>query len=159
MPQPCFTSLFQHHCGASFFEFWCQLGPTRIGTLATLRWAQNLINIVQDPQKKHPSNQHPNLKRFWSQLGTILGGFGGPRWSRDGSKSLQQSIFKTIKKMITFWIASRSIFDGFGEPKSLPNGRNRSLHFGAFWGLGGLFGPRWAKMAPRPLQDAPWHRF
>ena len=117
------------------------------------------IKMVPTSFQKQPSNQHPNLNRFWSQLGTILGGLWGPRWSQDGTKSLQQSIFKTIKKMITFWIASRSIFDRFWEPKWLPNGRNQRLQFGAFWALGGLLGPRWAKMAPRPLQDAPWHRF
>ena len=130
-----------------------------LATSATSCYVENLIKMLPTSFQKQLSNQHPNLNRFWSQLGTNLGGFWGPRWSQDGTKSLQLSIFKTIKKMITFWIASRSIFDRFWIPKWLPHGRNQSLQFGAFWALGGLSGQRWAKMAPRPLQDAPWHRF
>ena len=74
------------------------------------------IKIVPRSLRKQLSNQHPNLDRFWSQLGSILRRLWGSRWSQDGTKSLQQSIQKTITKMITFWIASRSIFDRFWAP-------------------------------------------
>ena len=88
-----------------------------LATSAISCYVENLIKMLPTSFQKQLSNQHPNLNRFWSQLGTNLGGFWGPRWSQDGTKSLQQSIFKTIKKMITFWIASRSIFDRSWEPK------------------------------------------
>ena len=101
------------------------------------------------------SNQHPNLHRFWSQLGSILGGFGEPSWSQVGTKSLQKSIPKVIKKTITFSMASGWIFNRFWPPTWLPRGGPR-IDFSRSWGL---LGPPWghlgAKMAPRPPQTPP----
>ena len=115
--------------------------------------------MVPTSFQKQLSNQHPNLAPFWSQLGTILGGFWQPRWGQVGTKSLQKSIFKTIKKMITFWIASRSIFDRFWAPKWPPNGRNQRLHFGALWALGGLLGPRWPQDPSKTSPGTDFRRF
>ena len=38
----------------------------------------------------------PNLDRFCTQLGSILGGFSSPRWNQIRSKSFQQSTFQSI---------------------------------------------------------------
>ena len=70
--------------------------------------------------KKQLSNQHSKLDRFWNQLGSILGGFGGPRWGEVGTNSFQKSIFKSIIKMITFRIALETDFDRFWAPTWLP---------------------------------------
>ena len=40
-------------------------------------WGKNLIKMVPRAFQKQLSNQHPNLHRFWNQLGLILGRFGG----------------------------------------------------------------------------------
>ena len=116
--------------------------------------------------QKHFSNQHPNLHRFWNQLGSILGGFWEPSWSQVGTKSLQKSIFKSIIKMITFWIALGSNFHGvLPQIGSQDGAQNRHL--------GTKIGPRppkvgakisskpqlGAKMAPRPSQDTSGYRF
>ena len=98
------------------------------------------------PFQKQLSNQHPNLHRFWSQLGSILGGFGGPRWGQVGTKSLQKSIFKSIKKMIIFLIALGTDFDRFWAPTWGIWGGESSpfsdplIFFLVSWGL---LGPRW----------------
>ena len=124
------------------------------------------IKMVPRSLQKQLSNQHPNLDRFWSQLGSILGGFWGSRWSQDGNKSVQKSIQKSIAKMITFWIASRSIFDRFWPPTWPPRGVI-DLYFLVIFSL---LGPSWAQeppktpsrgllAPPRPLQDASWDRF
>ena len=47
---------------------------------------QNSIKNDSRSIKKHSSNQHPNLHRFWIQLGFIFGGFLGPRWDQNASK-------------------------------------------------------------------------
>ena len=98
--------------------------------------------MVPTSIRKQLSNQHPNLDRFWSQLDSILGGFGGPRWGQDGTKSLQKSIQKSIEKMITFWIASRSIFDRFWAPTWPPRGVTDLYFLVIFFALGPLLGPR-----------------
>ena len=80
------------------------------------------IKMVPTSFQKQPSNQHPNLNRFGSQLGSILEGFGGSRWGQVGTKSHPTSIFKSIKKMITFWIALGTDFDRFWDQLGLQNG-------------------------------------
>ena len=65
---------------------------------AMLCCVQNSIKNGPRSIKKHLSNQHPNLHRFWNQLGSILGGFWEPSWSQVGTKWLQKSIPKTMKK-------------------------------------------------------------
>ena len=47
---------------------------------------QNSIKNDSRSIKKHSSNQHPNLHRFWAQLGFISGGFWDPRWDQIASK-------------------------------------------------------------------------
>ena len=106
------------------------------------------IQMVPTSFQKQLSNQHPNLAPFWSQLGTILGGFWEPRWGQVGTKSLQKSIFKTIKKMITFWIASRSIFDRFGAPNGPQKGVT-DLYILEHFGLLGSLGPKMGQDGPK----------
>ena len=102
--------------------------------------------------QKQLSNQHPNLHRFWNQLGSILGGFGEPSWSQVGTKSLQKSIQKVITKKVTFWKALGRDFDRFWcQLGGLGGGRKLSL----FAPLVGVLVPLGAKMPPRPLQDPP----
>ena len=72
--------------------------------------------MCQHPSNKKLSNQHPNLDRFWSQLGSILGRFGELSWGQVGPKTVQKSIQKTIKNIITFWIALDTDFDEFWAP-------------------------------------------
>ena len=110
------------------------------------------FKMVPTSFQKQLSKQHSNLHRFWSQLVSILGAFGVPRWGQVGSKWLQKSIPKTIKKMITFWIASRSIFDGFWAQLGPQEGK---AIFG-FWSIFRSWSPLGPKSPPRPLQEASW---
>ena len=80
---------------------------------AMLCCVQNSIKNGPASIKKHLSNRHPNLHRFCFQLGSILGGFWEPSWSQVGTKSLQKSIPKVIKKkkrspfrwpLVGFWL-------------------------------------------------------
>ena len=103
------------------------------------------IQMVPTSFQKQLSNQHPNLAPFWTQLGTILGGFWEPRWGQVGTKSLQKSIFKKIKKMITFRIASRSIFGGFGAQNGPQMGVTNVYILEHF----GLLGVSWAQDGPK----------
>ena len=89
--------------------------------------------------KKHLSNQHPNLDRFWRQLGSILGRFWGPKWGQVGTKLLQNSISKSIKKLITFQIALGIDFDRFWAPKWAPIG-GQNFYFLAHFSV---LGPSW----------------
>ena len=75
--------------------------------------------------KKQISNQHSNLHRFWSQLGSILGGFWKPRWGQVGTKPIPKSIFKSIIKTIIFRIALGADFDRFWIPKWPPRDPRR----------------------------------
>ena len=96
--------------------------------------------MVPTSIRKQLSNQHPNLDRFWNQLGSILGKFWGSRWSQDDTKSLHKSIPKSIEHMITLWIASRSIFDRFWAPTWPPRGVTDLDFLVEF----SLLGPSWA---------------
>ena len=116
------------------------------------------IKMVPTSFQKQPSNQHPNLNRFWSQLGSILGGFGGPSWGQVGTKSLRKSILKLIIKMITFRIALGTDFDRFSAPRWAPRGGPRN-HFSKFLGLlgpsWGQDGPKIPPRTPKTLQEPP----
>ena len=107
--------------------------------------------MVRRSIKNHVSNQHPNLDRFWSQLGSILERFWGSRWSQDGTKSLQKSIQKSFRKMITFWIASTSIFDRFWAPTWTPRGVTDLYFLDNF----SLWGPSWAQEPPKTPSKRP----
>ena len=100
---------------------------------------------------KQLSNQHPNLDRFWNQIGSILKWLWELIWSQVGTKSLQKSIEKVIKKMIAFCIALGTDFDRFGSQPEGLGVRTRS----PFALLFGVLVPLGAKMPPRPLQDPP----
>ena len=113
------------------------------------------IKIVPRSIQTHLSNQHPNLHRFWSQLGPILGRVGRPSWGQVGTKSVQKSITKMIIKMITFRIALGTNFDRFWAPRWAPRGGPRN-HFSRSLGL---LGPSWGQDGPRPLQDSSVDRF
>ena len=103
------------------------------------------IKLVPTSIKNQLSNQHPNLHRFWSQLGPIWGWVWEPRWGQVGTKSLQKSIFKTIKKMITFRIASRSIFGWFWAQNGPQMGVTNVYILEHF----GLLGVSWAQDGPK----------
>ena len=75
---------------------------TILATSAMPCWVNKSIKNGPTYIKKHLSNQHPNLDRFWRQLGSILGRFWEPKWGQVGTKLLQNSISKSIKKLITF---------------------------------------------------------
>ena len=107
--------------------------------------------MVPRSLQKQLSNQHPNLDRFWIQLGPIWGGFGGPRWDQVGTKSLQKSIFKTIKKTITSRIALGTDFDRFQAPTWPPRGVTFIDRFPLFWFLG----PSWRQDDAKTPQEAP----
>ena len=84
----------------------------------------------------------------------------------DGTKSLQKSIQKSIEKMITFCIASRSIFDRFWAPTWGVQGGPFVVRRATSSPLEPLLEPRCAKDPPkipqdlpRPLQDASWDQF
>ena len=98
--------------------------------------------------KKHLSNQHSNLHRFWSQLGPILGRFWKPKWGQDGTKSLQKSILESIKKTITPRVALGTNFERFWAPTWPPRGVTFVYKFEHLK----VLVPSWA---PRPTQDLP----
>ena len=106
---------------------------------------KTLIKMVPTSFQKQASNQQPNLNRFWSQLGSILEGFGAPSWGQVGTKSLRKSILKLIIKMITFRIALGTDFDRFSAPRWAPRGGPRN-HFSRFLGL---LGPSWGQDGPK----------
>ena len=83
---------------------------------------------------------------FGSQLGSILEGFGEPSWTQVGTKSLQKWVFKSMQKMITFWIALGTDFARFWAPTWLPRRGGRRGVERTFFALG-------AKMASRALQE------
>ena len=98
---------------------------------------------------KQLSNQHPNLHRFWDQLGSIWGGFWEPSWSQVGTKSLQKWIQKATQQMITFWIAPRSIFGRFWLQLGSQEGVKNVLGFYTF----SLLEPTWGHLGPKIAQD------
>ena len=59
---------------------------TILATSAMPCWGKKSIKIHPKSITKQLSNQHPNLHRFWSQLGFIFGGVWGPRWDQIASK-------------------------------------------------------------------------
>ena len=112
-------------------------------------WGQKSIKMEPRSFSKQLSNQHPNLHRFWSQLGSILGGFWEPSWGQVGTKSLQKSVQKAIQKMITFWIAPRSIFGGFWLQLALQEEGENVWVFGTF----SLLEPPWGHLGPKIAQE------
>ena len=96
--------------------------------------------------QKHLSNQHPNLHRFWNQLGSILGRFWEPSWSQVGTKLLQKSIPKTMKKSSPSGSLLGAIFWNFGSQHASQEGAPE-IDFRRFFASWGHLG---AKMAPRP---------
>ena len=101
--------------------------------------------------QKHLSNQHPNLHRFWNQLGSILGGFWEPSWSQVGTKWLQKSIPKTMKKSSPSGSLLGAIFWNF-RPQHASQEGGPEIDFRRFFASWGHLG---AKMAPRPPQTPP----
>ena len=118
-------------------------------------WCKKSTNMVPRALQKQLSNQHPNLHRFWNQLGSILGGFWEPSWNQVGTKSLQKSIQKISKKIITFWISFGPIFGGFWPPTSTSKGVQRN----GFWRSWGGLGPSWIQDGPQTSPRGPWDRF
>ena len=63
---------------------------------AMLCCVQNSTKNDTEILSKTTLKSTPNLDRFCTQLGSILGGFWSPRWSQIRLKSLHKSIFKSI---------------------------------------------------------------
>ena len=91
--------------------------------------------------KKQLSNRCAKLDHFWSQLGSILGGFWRPSWGQVGTKLHQNPIQKPIKKIITFWMGLGSNFGRFWPPTWPPRGVTFVDMLATFW----LLGPRWSQ--------------
>ena len=62
-------------------------------------WGKKSIKIVPRALPKQLSNRHPNLHRFGSQLGSILGWLWQPSSSQTYTKSLETSIHKITKNV------------------------------------------------------------
>ena len=92
--------------------------------------------------------------RVWSQLGWLLGGFWRPSWRQVGSKWQQNRLPQWIKKMITFWWASGTIFNEFLVPTWLSRG-STSVDFYGFSALVAFLAPRWAQEPPRSPKRRP----
>ena len=106
--------------------------------------------------QKQLANQYPNLHRFWSQLGSMLGGFWEPSWSQVGTQSLQKSIQKVITKRITFWIALGRDFDEFCPQLGGLGGTTALTFRTSCWCLGAsCLGPRCPPDPSRPSKRAP----
>ena len=84
-------------------------------TSAMSSYAEKSIKNVQKSITKQLSNQHPNLDRFWSQLGSILGGFWGPSWCQNRQK-IDLNIKMAPRPL------PRMIFNGFWTPEPFQNG-------------------------------------
>ena len=101
------------------------------------------INIVPTSFQKQPSNQHPNLNRFWSQPGSILGGFRGsklgPSWHQIAPKIDLKTNHKNDHLSDRSWNRFWSIFGPKMGPK---RGPQKSL-FEVLGALGAILGPRW----------------
>ena len=63
---------------------------------AMLCCVQNSTKNDTEILSKTTLKSTPNLDRFCTQLGSILGGFWSPRWTQIRSKSFQKSTFKSI---------------------------------------------------------------
>ena len=98
---------------------------------------------------KQKIGQHldPIFDGSWSQLGSILGRFWQPSWSQVGTKCHQNPTPKPIKKMITFWEPSGTIFGGFLLPRAVFQFARIALMLA----LGAKMGPR----RPKKPQEAP----
>ena len=72
-----------------------------------LCYVEKSMKMVPRFLQNRLSNHHPSLDRFLTQLGSILKGFGGSFWHQNGTKLVQDSIPKTIKKMNTITLISR----------------------------------------------------
>ena len=66
---------------------------------------------------KQLSNQHPNLHRFWSQLGSILGGFWEPSWHQIASKVDAQRYQKNDHLSDRSWEQLSWILASIWEPR------------------------------------------
>ena len=102
--------------------------------------------LSQQINKKRPNIHQKTPLKSTPQLGSILaptwlhfGRFWEPKWGQVGTKLLQNSIFKSIKKLITFQIALGTDFDRFWAPKWAPIGW-QNFHFLASFSL---LGPSW----------------
>ena len=91
------------------------------------------------------------LDGFWSQLGSILGGFGEPSWDQVGTKLLQKSIQKPIKKMIAFCIDFWNNFVRIWCQLGSQHGAKKVCYVGLCW----LLEPSWSQDAPGTPQGDP----
>ena len=67
-------------------------------------WSKKSIKIHPKSITKQLSNQHPNLDRFCTQLGSILGGFWRSRWSQIRSKMSSRCNLFFILFLASFFI-------------------------------------------------------
>ena len=121
-----------------------------------LRPSCDIIKINKNRPKivtKTSLKSTPQLGSIWEPTCLHFGRVWGAKLGQDGTKSLQKSIFKLIKKIITFWIALGIDFYGFWPPTWPPRGGENVWIFALGTLLGASWGDLGAQMAPRPLQN------
>ena len=109
--------------------------------------------------QKTPIKSTPQLGSIWEPTWLHFGRVWGAKLGQDGTKSLQKSIFKSIKKIITFRIALGMDVYRFWPPTWPPRGGENVWIFALGTLLGASWGDLGAKMAPRPFQNEILHDF
>ena len=107
---------------------------------------KNGPNIDQKTALKPTLQLGSILEPTWLHFGRVLGSKMRPSWT----KSLQKSIFKSIRKIIMFRIALGTDFSRFWAPTWLPRGGPRNH----FWRFFGLLEPSWGQDGPKTLPRA-----
>ena len=122
-------------------------------------YIENSMKIIPASLRKELSNQHPNLTRFWSQLGLILGGFWGPRWGQvapNRSKSPSSNRSKNDHISDRSWGRFWSILG----PKMTPERGHQKSLFEVPGALEAILGPRRPQDLPKralgPIFDQFW---
>ena len=112
----------------------------------------------QDRSKfKQKIGEHldPFFDGFWDQLGSILGRFWWPSWTKVGTKWHQNPTTQPIKKMFIFWKASGTLFNEFLVDFGCVLGGPEGDHQCVFWIYFGSWGPDPPKSPPRAPQEPP----
>ena len=132
-------------------------------------WGKKSIKIHPKSITKQLSNQHPNLHRFWSQLGFIFGGVWEPRWDQIASK-IDLQIHQKIdhisdRSWDRFWpILGPNLEPKIAQdPASWSQDAPKTPQIGAKMGLGhntcNQDGPKYLRSRPRTSSGTDFGRF